>query len=69
MVFVVNNILKIIDKHYHYADILYLSSGAVYGFQEKLVGLKENDEIGNLNKMTDYKKNYAKSKIYFEKYA
>ena len=62
----IDNILKIIDKNYHYADILYLSSGAVYGFQENLEGFKEKDEIGNLSKMTDYKKNYAKSKIYFE---
>jgi nucleoside-diphosphate-sugar epimerase len=49
--------------------ILYLSSGVVYGASSKNIKIQESKPINTaiINNFKNYKKNYAKEKIFFEK--
>lgn len=49
--------------------VLYLSSGVVYGFNSANIKIKESKPIKMkiFNNFKNYKKNYAKEKIFFEK--
>jgi dTDP-glucose 4,6-dehydratase len=63
------NFIKIIKKNNIKSNILFTSSGIVYGINNKNIKIKENQKI-NISKLTNligYKKNYSKTKFLMEK--
>lgn len=63
----IDNVLDISISRYNSAKHVYLSSGAVYGFQKELKGFKESFENPDFSNFSLQKKIYAESKLNFEK--
>ena len=67
----INNLKKFISlvkKNSNKPKVLYASSGAVYGKNDKISSFSEKKKICliNINKFSNYKKDYAKSKVKME---
>jgi len=67
----INNLKKFITllkKNSNKPKVLFTSSGAVYGKNDKVFSFSEKKKINlkNINKFSNYKKDYAKSKIKME---
>lgn len=63
----IDNVLDISISKYNSAKHVYLSSGAVYGFQKEFKGFKETFENPDFSNFSLQKKIYAESKLNFEK--
>ena len=65
----VNNFINIIKKDSKKVKILFTSSGAVYGINNRIKKISENRKIifKKINKLNGYKINYAKTKLLMEK--
>ena len=65
----INHFKKLLDRYSKKTKILFLSSGAVYGKNLTEKKSSEKFKINKIliNKFDNYKKNYAKEKIYLEK--
>ena len=63
-----NNFLRLLKTIKRKPKILFTSSGAVYGKNTDKIKDKENKKISlnSVNKLTGYKKKYAKEKIFIE---
>jgi len=67
----INNLKKFISlvkKNSNKPKVLYASSGAVYGKNDKISSFSEKKKINfkSINKFSNYKKDYAKSKVKME---
>ena len=64
-----NHFKNLLNGYSKKTKILFLSSGAVYGknITNKKSREKSKIDLISINKFSDYKKNYAKEKIYLEK--
>ena len=65
----INNFINIIKKGSKKIKILFTSSGAVYGINNKIKKISENKKIifKIIDKLNGYKINYAKTKLLMEK--
>lgn len=62
------NFINLLKKNSNKPRVLFTSSGAVYGKNDRITSFSEKKKINliNINKFSNYKKDYAKSKIKME---
>lgn len=63
---IIDNVIELTQKKYNNCSTLYISSGAVYGQQDKFTGFKEDSNDPNFSNFSKEKKKYALSKLKFE---
>lgn len=63
---IIANVLDLTKNKYDNCETLYISSGAVYGYQDKFIGFDETFNNPNYSNFSNEKKKYALSKYNFE---